>query len=316
MPSSSRRDFLRLTGVAGGGLAAFGGLPPFVAHADPERPAHADIVPEAEATTLWYRQSADESRIIQEALPVGNGRMGALVGCDPADDFVYLTDGSFWTGGRNDTPTSDGQLPYGADDFGSFGLLAKLRVTLPAHTAQEISGYRRGLDLSNGVVSATYRHRGARFRREIYASHPDDVIVVRLTGGGTHTGAISLEGTHGETTSADGKQLSFAATLKNGLRWRQDRRRGEGLRRRAARHPCGRLPAPLRPLLHRSRQLLDGAAVAGLVVAHRRPTHRRVHPGPGVGGRLRPVRPLPDHHRVQGLAPHEPPGAVDPQQHP
>ncbi|WP_328676933.1 glycosyl hydrolase family 95 catalytic domain-containing protein [Streptomyces sp. NBC_00343] len=219
MPPSSRRDFLRLTGVAGGGLAAFGGLPPFVAHADPERPAHANIVPDSEATTLWYRKPADESRVIQEALPVGNGRMGALVGCDPADDFLYITDGSFWTGGRNDTPTSDGQLPYGADDFGSFGLLAKLRVTLPGHTTEETSDYRRSLDLSNGVVSATYRHRGASFRREVYASHPDDVIVIRLTGGGDHTGVISLEGTHGETTSADGRRLSFAATLKNGLRY-------------------------------------------------------------------------------------------------
>ncbi|MGH1553327.1 glycoside hydrolase N-terminal domain-containing protein [Streptomyces sp. L7] len=218
MPSSSRRDFLRLTGAAGGGLAAFGGLPRSW-RADPERPAHADIVPEAEATTLWYRQPADESRIIQEALPVGNGRMGALVGCDSSDDFLYLTDGSFWTGGRNDTPTSDGQLPYGADDFGSFGLLAKLRVMCRDHTAQEISGYRRGLDLSNGVVSATYQHRGVRFRREIYRQPPGRRDRGPAHRRRHHTGAISLEGTHGEATSADGKQLSFAATLKNGLRY-------------------------------------------------------------------------------------------------
>ncbi|WP_228120294.1 glycoside hydrolase N-terminal domain-containing protein [Streptomyces fagopyri] len=124
------------------------------------------LVPETEATSLWYRTPAAESRIIQEALPLGNGRLGALIGCDPADDFLYLTDGSFWTGGRSDTPTDDGQLPYGPDDFGSLGLLAKLRITLPDHTAQTISDYRRGLDLSNGVVSATYRHRGVRFRRE------------------------------------------------------------------------------------------------------------------------------------------------------
>jgi hypothetical protein len=50
-------------------------------------------------------------------------------------DFLRLTDGAFWTGTRNDTVQSDGQLPYGRDDFGGFGLLAQLRVALPGHTA-------------------------------------------------------------------------------------------------------------------------------------------------------------------------------------
>src|SRR3954468_19943307 len=88
--ASSRRDFLRLAGVTSGGLALSGGLYPFTAHAEPARPSSVDIVPEDKATTLWYRTPANEARIIQEALPVGNGRLGALVGCDPADDFFYL----------------------------------------------------------------------------------------------------------------------------------------------------------------------------------------------------------------------------------
>ncbi|MFD7754135.1 glycoside hydrolase N-terminal domain-containing protein [Streptomyces sp. NPDC059757] len=219
MPTSSRRNFLRLAGAAGGGLAFAGGLSPFTAHADPIRPSSVDMVPEGKATTIWYRTPAVEANIIQEALPVGNGRLGALVGCDPADDFVYLTDGSFWTGGRNDTLTDDGQLPYGKDDFGSFGLLAKLRIALPGHSGDAMSDYRRQLDLSNGVVSATYRHRGTRYRREVYISHPDDVVVIRLTGDGKHTGTVSLSGTHDETTSGGNGQLSIAGALGNGLRY-------------------------------------------------------------------------------------------------
>ncbi|WP_371796682.1 glycoside hydrolase N-terminal domain-containing protein [Streptomyces sp. NBC_01718] len=217
MPTSSRRNFLRLAGAAGGGLAFAGG--PFTAHADPIRPSSVDMVPEGKATTIWYRTPAVEANIIQEALPVGNGRLGALIGCDPADDFVYLTDGSFWTGGRNDTLTDDGQLPYGKDDFGSFGLLAKLRIALPGHSGDAMSDYRRQLDLSNGVVSATYRHRGTRYRREVYISHPDDVVVIRLTGDGKHTGTVSLSGTHDETTSGGNGQLSIAGALGNGLRY-------------------------------------------------------------------------------------------------
>ncbi|WP_329162059.1 glycoside hydrolase family 95 protein [Streptomyces sp. NBC_01717] len=219
MPTSSRRNFLRFAGAAGGGLAFAGGLYPFTAHADPIRPSGVDMVPEGKATTIWYRTPAVEANIIQEALPVGNGRLGALIGCDPADDFVYLTDGSFWTGGRNDTLTDDGQLPYGKDDFGSFGLLAKLRIALPGHSGDAMSDYRRQLDLSNGVVSATYRHRGTRYRREVYISHPDDVVVMRLTGDGKHTGTVSLSGTHDETTSGGNGQLSIAGALGNGLRY-------------------------------------------------------------------------------------------------
>ncbi|WP_329378824.1 glycosyl hydrolase family 95 catalytic domain-containing protein [Streptomyces sp. NBC_01716] len=220
MPASSRRDFLRITGTAaGGGLALAGGLRPFAAHAAPVRPSGVDLVPESKATAIWYTTPAVEASIMQEALPVGNGRLGALAGCDPVDDYLYLTDGAFWTGGRNDKLTDDGQLPYGADDFGSFGLLAKLRVALPGHSGEAVSDYRRQLDLSNGVVSARYRHRGVRYRREIYASHPDDVIVVRLTGDGPHTGTISLSGTHEETTSGDKGGLSFSGTLGNDLRY-------------------------------------------------------------------------------------------------
>ena len=217
MPASSRRDFLQLTGAAGAGLA-LAGVRPFAAHGAPNRPSDVRLVPADEATTLWYRTPATEALIIEQALPVGNGRLGALVGGDPADDFLYLTDGSFWTGGRNDTLQDDGQLPYGPNDFGSFGLLAKLHVALPGHTGDAITDYRRQLDLSNGVVSASYRHGDTRYRREVYASHPDDVVIVRLTGG-PHTGTITLDGTHGETTAGGAGQLSFAGTLSNGLRY-------------------------------------------------------------------------------------------------
>ncbi|MEU5564842.1 glycosyl hydrolase family 95 catalytic domain-containing protein [Micromonospora musae] len=220
MLESSRRNFLRLTGAAGAGLA-LAGVRPFAAHAAPARPAEAALVPEAEATTLWYRTPAREDQIIREGLPIGNGRLGALAGGGPAEDVVYLTDGSFWTGGRNDTLQSDGQLPYDSNGFGSFGLLAQVRIALTGHTPDAYTDYRRALDLSNGLVSARYRIGKTTYRRELYASHPDDVIVLRLTrsGGGSHTGAVSLVGTHGEVTTASGGRASFAGTLANGLRY-------------------------------------------------------------------------------------------------
>ncbi|WP_369374093.1 glycoside hydrolase N-terminal domain-containing protein [Promicromonospora sp. Populi] len=218
---SSRRDFLRLTGVAGAGLALGGGRP-FAAHAAPARPVASPAIPAVPAgpaaTTLWYPDPAVESRIIEEGLPIGNGRLGGLVTGDPGDDALYLTDGSFWSGGLNDVLQDDGQLPYGRDDFGSFGLLAKVRITVPGHTGAAVSDYRRQLDLSNGIVSASYRHGGRRLRRETYISHPDDVVVIRLSGG-RYTGTITLDGTHEESTVGGGKHLSFAGALDNGLRY-------------------------------------------------------------------------------------------------
>ncbi|WP_410670259.1 glycosyl hydrolase family 95 catalytic domain-containing protein [Amycolatopsis sp. cmx-4-68] len=206
----SRRTFLKLGGAVGAGVAL--GFRPFTANADVVRPAGPDLVPEARATTLWYPSPAVEGQIIEQGLPIGNGRIGALVGGDPAADFLYLADASLWTGGANDVLEDDGQFPYDRDKFGTLGLLAKARIAVPAHTG--VTGYRRTLDLSNGLVTVAYTHQGTRYRREIYASHPDDVVVVRLSGGPL-TGTVALEPTRDE--ALDG--AAFAGTFANGLKY-------------------------------------------------------------------------------------------------
>ncbi|MFI5606571.1 glycosyl hydrolase family 95 catalytic domain-containing protein [Amycolatopsis sp. NPDC051903] len=214
----SRRTFLKLGGAVGAGFA-LSGFRPFTAQAAPARPAVADLVADTAATTLWYPAPAAEDHVIEQALPIGNGRIGGLVGGDPAADYLYFTDSSLWTGGINDQVQSDGQLPYGRDDFGSFGLLAKVRLKLPAHTG--VRDYRRTLDLSNGLVTATYGLRGAKYRREVYASHPDDVVVIHLTqqGGGSYTGSVTLEGTRGEQPTAGAGVVSLGGTFANGLKY-------------------------------------------------------------------------------------------------
>ncbi|MCR6482406.1 glycoside hydrolase N-terminal domain-containing protein [Amycolatopsis sp. OK19-0408] len=208
----SRRTFLKLGGAVGAGVA-LSGVPAFTASADVIRPAGADLVPEGRATTLWYPAAAAEDKIIEQGLPIGNGRIGALVGGDPAADFLYLADASLWTGGANDVLEDDGQFPYEREKFGTLGLLAKVRLSVPAHTG--VTDYRRTLDLSNGVVVITYRHQGVRYRREYFASHPDDVVVIRLSGGPV-TGSVSLEPTRGEPMSG---ATAFTGTFANGLKY-------------------------------------------------------------------------------------------------
>jgi alpha-L-fucosidase 2 len=217
---TSRRTVLGLSTAA-----AFASLPAVSsdAHSRQTLPALESPVPETSALTLWYPAPAAADAMIQEGLPVGNGRLGALAGGDPAGERLLVTDGTLWTGGRNDVLDGDGQFPYDQEHFGTFTLLAELAVSLSGHSLAEVSDYRRQLDLAAGLITITYVLGGVTYRREIYASHPGDVIVVRLTqdGGGTHTGTIALAGTHGETTSADPAKacLTVSAAFDNDLKY-------------------------------------------------------------------------------------------------
>jgi alpha-L-fucosidase 2 len=213
----TRRDILKAGSVIGAG-AALGGLPAFTAHAaEPDRPASVQLVPDDTATVFWHMAPAIESKIIEQGLPIGNGRLGALVSGDPANDVYYVTDISLWNGDKNDVLDNDGQFPYERVHFGTFNVLAKATVSLTGHATQSITNYRRTLDISNGIATASYKYQGTEYRREVYSSHPDDVIVIRLTrrGRGTHTGKISIAGTHGETT-VDG---TVSGSLDNGLKY-------------------------------------------------------------------------------------------------
>jgi len=222
----SRRDVLRLGGAAGL-AAAISGLRPFTASAAtpvvrPTNPAAAQNPAGYQlADTLWYPTPAVEAQIVQQGLPIGNGRLGALVAGDPENDFLYLTDGSMWLGDRNDSLGADGQFSYDTTHFGTVNMLAHVRLNLPGHTISAISGYQRGLDLSNGVVTASYQHAGTRHRREVYASYPDDVVIIRLSAQGPEriTGSVTVEGTHGETTTGypATSTVGLNSKLDNGL---------------------------------------------------------------------------------------------------
>ncbi|MBO0843488.1 MAG: glycoside hydrolase family 95 protein, partial [Nocardioides sp.] len=170
---------------------------------------------------LWYDAPGDPTVMTNEGLPVGNGRLGALANGDPAHETIIWTDATLWTGDANLALDDDGQFSYETEHFGTFGQLARLALDVPAHTTAAITDFRRELDLSNGLVVVTYAYQGVRYRREIFASHPDDVLVVRLTqsGHGSWTGSLTLAGTRGEPVTAGTSAVSFTGTFDNGLRY-------------------------------------------------------------------------------------------------
>ena len=159
--------------------------------------------------TLWYDKPAAPG--MNEALPVGNGRLGGLVYGDPAEERIVLNEDSLWTGDENRSG-DDGTM-------GSYQKLGELRISL-GH--KDVSEYQRSLDLSKAVASVSYKAGGVTYRRVTFASNPAGILVVRLTASrkGALTGTLTmLDGRDAPTrVSPDGKAV-VTAKLSNGRRY-------------------------------------------------------------------------------------------------
>ena len=151
---------------------------------------------------LWYRQPAAEWT---QALPIGNGRLGAMVFGRVERELIQLNEDSIWSGGPmdRDNPDAarhlvdvrrllmDGQPREALDlaDMTMMGLPKRLRPYQPLGDLNlkllggtgQVSDYRRELDLSSAVARVTYRIGDATFTREVLASAPDDVLAVHLS---------------------------------------------------------------------------------------------------------------------------------------
>jgi alpha-L-fucosidase 2 len=151
---------------------------------------------------LWYRKPAEEWN---EALPIGNGKLGAMVFGGVRKERFQLNEDSVWYGGPRDrnNPDAKPNLPKiremilagrlkEAQELASLalpGLPEAQRHYLPLGDLdlqsdipeEEASQYIRELDLNDGVMRVSYLLSGIRYSREIFASFPDQVLVVRLT---------------------------------------------------------------------------------------------------------------------------------------
>ncbi|MEY4489458.1 MAG: hypothetical protein RIQ79_1966, partial [Verrucomicrobiota bacterium] len=174
-------------------------------------------LPAAEDHTLRYTAPASAWT---ESLPVGNGRLGAMVFGDTHHERLALNDATLWSGGPVEwnNPAARAVLPQvraalAAGHYGeavalckkmqgpynqSYLALGDLRLTFPGDTIP--AAYERRLDLDRAVTSVTYREGDATFTREVFSSFPDQVIVLRLTC--DHPGRITF-------TAALDSQLRF-----------------------------------------------------------------------------------------------------------
>jgi alpha-L-fucosidase 2 len=182
--------------------------------------------PPSAPLSLWYREPAADRPLVPRpsgrganaewvrALPVGNGRLGAMVFGGVINERLQLNEDTLWAGRPYDPVNPEakdalpevrrllaaGQYREAAQLTGQkvmakplaqmpYQVLGDLWLTFPAATTVE--NYRRDLDVATATTRVSYRTGDVSFTREVFASAPDDVIVVRLTA--DRPGQISFE---------------------------------------------------------------------------------------------------------------------------
>ena len=161
--------------------------------------------------TLWYQSPAANNKPMNEALPIGNGRMGALVFGAPARERISVNESSLWTGDEN--PTGN------YDSMGAYQVLGNVFMNLPGMTNG--TDYRRDLDLATALSHVSYSANGVKFQREVFCSHPAEALVAQFSADkkGSYHGILELSDAHGAKISADGNHLAAIGTLDNGMKF-------------------------------------------------------------------------------------------------
>ena len=163
---------------------------------------HAEVRPTVHKTELWFSKPASRW---MEALPVGNGRIGGMIYGGTSTERIDLTESTVWSGAPSDknvNPTAlenlgrirelmfAGKYAEGGElcqqhllgnraSFGTNLPMATLELALPGDTP--VQDYRRSLNLDEALVYVDYTRSGLRFHREVFASNPDGVLIVRHT---------------------------------------------------------------------------------------------------------------------------------------
>jgi alpha-L-fucosidase 2 len=169
----------------------------------------------------WYRSPATK---FWEGLPLGTGRFAAMVYGRVRDEIIPFNDETLWTGQPYDavnpgglkllpeirrlalagqfaeaTALATNLLSYPLPFVQTYQPMGRLHVRFEGHDA--VQDYRRELDMDSAIARVTYRIGDAHFTREVFASYPDQVVLMRVTCDqpGQITLNASLSSLHGST---------------------------------------------------------------------------------------------------------------------
>ncbi len=150
---------------------------------------------------LWYDSPAQKW---EDALPVGNGRIGAMVFGRNREERIQLNEETYWTGGPYSTVVKDGykvlpqiqKLVFGEKYLEAHNLFGRHLMGYPVEQMKyqclanlhlffsgqdSVIEYKRWLDLETGTAGVQYKSNGVTYQREVLASAPDQVIMIRLS---------------------------------------------------------------------------------------------------------------------------------------
>jgi len=136
-----------------------------------------------------------------EGLPIGNGRIGGMIRGGVSQEIISLNDDTLWSGqpANHDNPGAPAVLPQIRDAVfaGEYELADALSKKMQGPFDQnyepvgdlvldvagdgDVGDYRRALDLDSALASVDYTRAGVRHKREMFVSHPDQVMIVRLS---------------------------------------------------------------------------------------------------------------------------------------
>lgn len=154
-------------------------------------------------TELWYAQP---TKVWMESLPIGNGRLGAMTYGGIEEEKLALNESTMWSGQYNENQNKpfgrekmnqlrklffEGKLSEGnriAGDnlhgnqtsFGTHLPIGDLKMQF-IYPEGKVTGYRRSLSLDEAVSSVSFNSGGVNYKREYFATNPDNVLVLRLT---------------------------------------------------------------------------------------------------------------------------------------
>jgi len=150
--------------------------------------------------SLWYDKPASGWL---EALPVGNGSLGGMVFGGTDKERIQFNEQTLWTG---DEIKMGNYQPFG-DLF------------IDSPDLANATGYRRKLDLSEAVHQTAFTANGVKFTREVFSSHPDKVMVIRLSADkpGAVSATIRLTDMHKAKIAVSGDTITATGSLENGL---------------------------------------------------------------------------------------------------
>jgi alpha-L-fucosidase 2 len=172
---------------------------------------------------VWYDKPAANWN---EALPIGNGRLGGMVFGNVKNERIQLNEDSVWYGGPRNRINPDAQtnlqtirqlLANGqikeAEELAKLslsGVPSCQRHYEPLGTLfmendglDEYSDYRRELDLHEAIISTTFRVGNVSYNREVFTTYPDQMLVMRVTASKPHAISMKVHLDRGNTRNVD-----------------------------------------------------------------------------------------------------------------